>query len=318
MPAISEKTKSYFLTASKFLVLTVTFLYIVYKLSNNSILKWDDFVNSIISRGFISGYLFIFFLFFAAANWYFEILKWQTLVSSFTKIDLKTAKKQCLAALTVSLATPNRIGEYGAKAFFYESRYRKKVLLLNFYSGAIQMLVTSIFGVLGISYLLLKLKLHFSYNSLWVMASLIILAMGFAYFLKEKEFLIKGFSISKTIRFFRKISLSIKLRTIIFSGIRYAIFSSLFLGLLLFFGANIEILDAYLLIFAMYFLVSLVPTLFIFDVIIRGGVAVWLFSFVGIPELTVLSTVLAMWILNFVIPSFLGSFYVITYQSLAR
>jgi hypothetical protein len=64
----------------------------------------------------------------------------------------------------------------------------------------------------------------------------------------------------------------------------------------------------------MYFLVSVIPTFFIFDVVIRGGVAVWLFSFLGVPELVILSTVLAMWLLNFVLPALFGSFFVLTYQ----
>tara|TARA_R100000988_G_C3922152_1_gene127292 strand:- start:320 stop:586 length:267 start_codon:yes stop_codon:yes gene_type:complete len=88
--------------------------------------------------------------------------------------------------------------------------------------------------------------------------------------------------------------------------------------LLLFFGANIAFWKAIPLIFAMYFLVSILPTLFIFDVVIRGGVAVWLFSFAGVAELVVLSTVLAMWIFNFVLPSLLGSFFVLTYQPTTR
>lgn len=92
----------------------------------------------------------------------------------------------------------------------------------------------------------------------------------------------------------------------------------MFYGLLLFFGATVSFREAIPLIFAMYFLVSIVPTLFIFDVIIRGGVAVWLFSFAGIPELIVLSTVLAMWILNFVLPAFLGSFFVLTYKPIIK
>jgi hypothetical protein len=64
----------------------------------------------------------------------------------------------------------------------------------------------------------------------------------------------------------------------------------------------------------MYLLVSIVPTIFIFDVVVRGGAAVWLFSFVGISETPVLCTVLSMWILNFVIPSIVGGIFMFTYR----
>lgn len=181
----------------------------------------------------------------------------------------------------------------------------------------VQMFVTSTFGMIGLFYLVQKFNLDFSDKG-FLIIGLIAVAVVISYFLKEKDLLFKGFSIANSIRFLKKISFLVKLKNCIFSTIRYLIFSSLFFGLLLFFGADISVLEALFLIFSMYFLVSIIPTLFIFDVIIRGGVAVWLFSFAGVPEFTVLSTVLAMWLLNFVLPSLLGSFYVVTFQTTTR
>lgn len=92
----------------------------------------------------------------------------------------------------------------------------------------------------------------------------------------------------------------------------------MFYFLLLFFGAEIEFYTAMLLIFATYLLVSILPSIFIFDVVIRGGVALWLFSFEGVPDFIVLATVLSMWLFNFVIPSILGSVYIIRFQPVAQ
>ena len=312
------KTKKILFPVVKCLVLGLTFGYILYKIYTNKVLNLGDFMATIFSKGIYSIYLIITFLLFAAANWYFEIRKWQTLISSFEKIDFKTAMRQSLASLTVSLATPNRIGEYGAKAMFFESQKRKKVLLLNFYSGAMQMLVTCTFGIIGVIFLLRKINFAFHYQNLLIIGLIGVILFVFGYVLKKKEMNIKGFSIANSIRFFKNITSSIKLKTFLFSVLRYLIFSSLFYGLLLFFGSKLAISEAAFLIFTMYFLVSIVPTLFIFDVVIRGGVAVWLFSFAGVLELIVLSTVLAMWILNFVIPSLIGSYYVVTYQPITR
>ncbi len=318
MIALPHKTKQYLLVTVKVLVLAVTFGYIFYKLKNNDALYFSEFMTIILSKGIISGYYLLLFLILASANWFFEILKWQTLVSSTEKIDFKTALKQSLASLTVSLATPNRIGEYGAKALFFESRKRKKILLLNFISGAAQMLVTIFFGVFGLLYLLKNFNINFSITTLCYFGIGLILLFAIAFYFKEKELILKGFSISKTMDFLRNIPFKIKGKTILFSTVRYILFSGMFYGLFLFFGANIAFFEAMPLIFAMYLLVSILPTLFIFDVVIRGGVAVWLFSFAGVPELIVLSTVLAMWLFNFVIPSLMGSYFVLTYQPATR
>jgi hypothetical protein len=100
----------------------------------------------------------------------------------------------------------------------------------------------------------------------------------------------------------------------IYALIRYFIFSFLFYLLLLFFGVEIRFSEAVPILFSMYLFVSVIPTIFIFDLVVRGGVAVWLFSLAGVSELATLSTVLSMWLLNFVFPAIWGSFYVANYK----
>ncbi len=314
MIAIPHKTKQYLLVAAKVLVIAVTFGYIFYKISYNPSLRFADFKGTISAKASVSGYLFFLFLILATANWFFEILKWQSLVSVIEKIDFKTATKQSLASLTVSLATPNRIGEYGAKALFFPTSKRKKILLLNFISSSSQMLVTTFFGIIGLLYFLRNFNVAYSVKTLCYFGIGVILLFAVGYYFKEKELLLKGFSISKAMQFFKQIPFQIKFRAILFSVFRYVIFCGMFFGMLLFFGAEIAFFEAIATIFAMYFLVSVLPTFFIFDVVIRGGVAVWLFSFLGVPELTILSTVFAMWLFNFVLPAIFGSFFVLTYQ----
>ena len=314
MIALSHKTKQYLLATAKVLVIAVTFGYIFYKINYNSSLQFSEFKDILLAKLSVSGYLFFFFFILAAANWFFEILKWQTLVSVIGKINFYTAIKQSLASLTLSLATPNRIGEYGAKAMFFEASKRKKVLLLNFISGSFQMAVTSFFGLIGLLYFLRNFNVAYSVKTLCYFGIGIILLLAIGYYFKEKELLMKGFSISKIIQFFKQIPFHIKFKTLLFSAFRYIIFSGMFYGMLLFFGAEIAFLEAFAMIFAMYFLISVIPTFFIFDVVIRGGVAVWLFSYVAVPEFTVLSTVFAMWLFNFVLPALFGSLFVLTYQ----
>ena len=318
MTTASYKAKQYLLASAKALILVITFGYIFYKLKNNPTVDLVDFISLIQQKGSSSIYFLSLFLSLTAANWFFEILKWQTLVSTLEEINFKTAMKQSLASLTVSLATPNRVGEYGAKALFFERSKRKKILFLNFLSGTAQMLATVIFGVIGLFYFIRNFKIDYSIVSFLYFGIGLITFLSIAYYFNKKKQKNKDLTNSKAIRFFKKIPFRIKLKTIIFSIFRYIIFSGMFFCLLLFFGADIPFLEAILLIFSMYLLVSILPTLFIFDVVIRGGVAVWLFSFAGISELVVLPSVLAMWFFIFVLPSLLGSFYIVTYQPATR
>lgn len=316
--AANHKTKQYLLVLAKVSVVFITFGYIFYRLRNHAEIDVSVFVSDLISKGFTAGYFLLLFLILASLNWIFEIMKWKSLASTIQKMDFKTALKQSLAALTVSLATPNRIGDYGAKALFFEKAKRKRVLLLNLYSNAIQLLTTIVFGTIGLLYVLRKYEILYSTHAAIALVAGIVVLVGIGYFLKEKELLLKGFSIGNIFRFFRGFSNLLKIKIIVFSMFRYLVFSGIFYGLLLFFGAEIPFFTAWAMIFSMYLLVSIVPTIFIFDVVVRGGVAVWLFSFAGVSELAVLSTVLIMWIFNFVVPSIVGSYFVITYQPVAQ
>jgi len=314
MITLNHKAKQYLLIALKVFILAFTFGYIYLKITRNESLDLNDFALHVYDHDTGIGFSILLFILLASINWLFEILKWRTLVSEIQFLSLLTAMKQSLASLTVSLATPNRIGEYGAKAYFFEKDKRKNILLLTFFSNSIQMGVTSFFGIIGLILVIKKYNLSFSGIKLILVLFVIILLIIFAIVFKKQQLLIKGLSISKVISKFKNLSNQVKVKTIVFAIVRYLVFCFLFFSLLLFFGANNTLLQSIPLIFAMYLTVSVVPTVFIFDVVVRGGAALWLFSMAGISEITILCTVLSIWILNFVIPSIIGGYYLFTYK----
>lgn len=316
MFALSYKSKQYLLVALKVFILGITFSYIYLKLTQNEQLKFGEFISKIHFQK--SFFTLLFFLFLAVANWFFEVLKWKTLVSELQNISFLTSLKQSLSSLTISLATPNRIGEYGAKAYFFKKEFRKQILLQNFFHNAIQMVVTTLFGLVGLFIVLQKYESFISSKikaDNWVFGIFIFIILVFVGFIFRKQKIIfNGLTLSNIYIKWKQIPFHIKGKVFAFSVIRYLIFCFLFYWLLLFFGVEIFMVQAFPLIFTMYLLVSIVPTIFIFDVVIRGGVSVGLFSLVGVAELPVLSVVLSMWILNFVFPSLIGSYYLFTYQ----
>ena len=65
---------------------------------------------------------------------------------------------------------------------------------------------------------------------------------------------------------------------------------------------------------SMYLLASIIPSLAVFDVLIKTSVAVYLFSFLDVDELTILSISTLMWLLNFILPSMFGSYFVLNFK----
>lgn len=256
----------------------------------------------------------ILFLGLAVLNWLLEILKWKTLASTLKKLSFKKATKQSLAAHTVSLVTPNRIGEYGAKAYFFESEHRKKILLLTLFSNLNQMLVTLLMGGIGLVALIQFDAVTFSISKIMLLLATILVLVISGYIFKEKELILKGLTLGNITRFYQNLSTSVKIKTFLFSLFRYLSFSSLFFLLLNYFNAQLNLETAWPLVFAMYILVSVIPSFFVMDVVIRGGVAIWLFSLVGVSEITVVCAVMTSWLFNFVLPGIWGSFYVVIHK----
>ncbi|MEL6810200.1 MAG: hypothetical protein AAFP76_02575 [Bacteroidota bacterium] len=312
MMALSHKSKQYGLIALKVLILSLTFGYIYLKIKDGNGILLSEFLRSIQLENAFSLALF---MGFAAGNWCFEILKWRTVTLPLQRLSFHQAMRQSLAALTVSLATPNRVGEYGAKAYFFPSKQRKQVLLLNFISNGAQMLITLFLGVIGLIIVIFRFDLSVSILKVMMGIVVFLVFVIAGYIFKEKELLVKGLSLAKVGRYIQNLPVSIKIRTLLYSFLRYILFGSLFYVLLSFFGAELSALEAAPMIMAMYLLVSVIPTIFVFDVVVRGGVALWLFSLANVSEWTVLSTVVVMWVLNFVLPAIWGSFYVLTYRN---
>ncbi|NND62695.1 MAG: hypothetical protein HKN48_05830 [Flavobacteriaceae bacterium] len=311
MIALSHKSKQYGLIALKVFLLTATFLYIYHKLTDSHSVSLSDFLNSLEGGNVL---LIAVFILMAMMNWIFEILKWQSLAGTLTNISFRQAARQCLSAFTVSMITPMRVGEYGAKAIYFERKFQKRVLTLNLFSNLSQLLVTIVFGLPALIYLAVSLDLPFSNTKLGMGVIGIFIVAILMYIFRKKSLVFKGLSLNRIATFFMELPFSVKFKTILFSFLRYLVFSSLFLVLLNYFGIDISWFKALPLIYAMYLLVSLAPTILLLDVVIRGGVAVWLFSLIGVNEWPVLCVVLSMWLLNFVLPALWGSYYILTYR----
>ncbi|MFK7781147.1 lysylphosphatidylglycerol synthase domain-containing protein [Psychroserpens sp.] len=313
--SLPYKTKQFFLVLIKLSIVVGAFYFIYKKLAENEDLDFHVFIEFLRENDVFSIKTILFLLFLTILNWFLEILKWKTLVATIEKISFKNAFEQSLGSLTASLFTPNRIGEYGAKAIYFSSGKRKKIVLLNFMGNVMQMTTTVIFGCIGLWILNSKYDLQINYfKTSRFLAISIVLVIFTVFGLKQNKFKIKGFSIERLIGFFKSISTKTKILSMAFSILRYAVFSFQFYYLLHVFGVNVSYYNAMIVITSMYLLASIIPSVFIFDVVIKSSVAVYLFSIVGVNDFTTLSIVTLMWLLNFVLPSVFGSYYVLNFN----
>ena len=244
-------------------------------------------------------------------NWLVEILKWWRLAVMVQPTSFVQAMKQSLSSLTVSLITPNRIGEYGAKALYFRRKDRSRVILLNFISNFSQMSTTILFGVLGFwwvyeSFPGLNLK---EINVMKI--GLFALTIGIGLVIIGK--LWRGFY-SKLIRDLQSVRNRTLLDVFVLSLLKYLVFSHQFYFLLVLFGVDLGYLECMSLLSLSYLISSLIPGFVIFDWLVKGSVAVAVFGRFGVDEILVLSITSVMWLLNFGLPSLVGTLYVMAFK----
>lgn len=309
------KTKQFFFVLIKLSIVVSAFYFIYKKLTNNDSLQFSVFADFLSKKNLFTPKNIILLFFLSFFNWFLEILKWKTLVSFVKKITFKNALEQSLGALTASLFTPNRVGEYGAKAMCYPANIRKRIVLINLLSNLLQMTVTVILGLIGFYFLITTYKVNLDYYklaSVFAISLMVVFLIGFG--IKKSKLSIKGFSLEKVKQFILKFPRDKIVSGFLLSLLRYAIFSFQFYFLLQLFDINITYRSAMMIITSMYLLASIIPSIFIFDVVIKGSVALYLFALIDVNELTILSIITIMWLFNFVLPSVFGSFYVLNFN----
>lgn len=309
------KSKQFFIAIIKLTIIVGASYYIYNRLIKNSDLSFSEFSSFLTQNDVFSIKNVSVLLIFTFFNWFFEILKWKHLVHCIKKISFCDALEQSLGGLTASLITPSRIGDYGAKAIYYARTERKKIVLLNLLSNVNQMAVTTIIGFIGlmIFYSKYDLDIDFKYVSRFLV--LIVIVGLFLFFgLKQSKLRIRGNSIEQLLIFIKNIPTRTHLLNFSFSFFRYCIFSFQFYFLLLIFGVSMDYKTAIIAISSMYLLASVVPSLAVFDVLIKTSAAVFLFGILGVDELTILSICTLMWLLNFILPSIFGSYFVLNFK----
>ena len=312
---LSYKSKQFFIAIIKLSIIVGASYYIYNKLLNNENLDFSEFISFLTKIDAFSTKNIVFLLFLTIFNWFFEILKWRILVSTIKKISFFEALEQSLGGLTASLITPNRIGDYGAKAIYFEKQYRKRIVFLNLMGNVSQMTITTILGIIGVVIFYSTYDLDLNYQKILRIFIIIVIVVSFSIFgLQRSRFKIKGFSIEHLIEFIKNLPQRIHISNLGLSFIRYLIFSFQFYFFLQIFGVDIDYKSAMIVLSSSYLLASIVPSLAVFDVLIKTGAAVYLFSFLGVNELTILCISTLMWLLNFILPSMFGSYFVLNFK----
>ena len=79
---------------------------------------------------------------------------------------------------------------------------------------------------------------------------------------------------------------------------------------------EVAYVDSMILITTMLFIVSIIPSIAITEIGVRGSVALFLFGLVSSNTIGILSSAFVMWVINLLLPAMLGTIFIFTLKFL--
>lgn len=274
------------------------------------------------------------FLFFALAalalmplNWTIEALKWKLVASRKEEITLATALKAIFAGATISSISPNRTGEFLGRVFVLKKHSFWEGVLITVVGSYAQTFATFFFGINSAYILWLPFSLSFDTLTIYLIHSIFILSwvffisgLLFYYRISIVQLFVpqKWIKVHKVLRVIADISNNTLTKVLTYSLIRYLVFTTQFILLLI--GADIEIgvFHMAMLVAVMFVINTIRPSIALLEVGLRGWTAAVVFEFYykivlgydWYPSVEVIAATGVIWLINIVLPSIIGLVFI--------
>ena len=281
--------------------------------------RWQQIKNSWQSRKFLA------VIFLMLVNWGIEAKKWQLLVSHVQQFSFIKAFKSVLAGCSITMLTPNRIGEYGGRILFLNEENRIKAISLNIASSISQLLVTMVMGCGGLIFL--RFFSHNNSNALTVLPDfwgnvliyfsisgtvlLFLFYIRLAWLVRLIEKVPAFTRVIKHITVLDEFSASQLLTILSLSLLRYLVFVLQYVLLLQVLQVNIEVGLSFWLISVFYLVMAVAPTIGFLELPVRAKASMELMKLYSTNTLGIETAALAIWLINLVIPALIGSLLIL-------
>ena len=289
-----------------------------------------DSFNELISQPYVT-ILFTWTIILMVVNWGIESLKWQFLMNKVERISFLKSYEAVLSGISVSIFTPNRVGEWFGRVFIMRKANPWKGVFITMIGSFSQLLITIIIGAVSLVFYI-PIYFHdaafYSNYLLYGLVLLVLVIIGSLLLIFLNVNALPGFVsrfISKRFVHFNEylnvISYysTLELITVmVFSFLRYCVFAMQFYILLMMFSVHIPFLHGIMIISMIFFVMTAIPTVTLAELGIRGSVALQLiglyFERMGTItdkiEIGILSSTSTLWLINLAIPALLGTLFV--------
>ena len=289
-----------------------------------------DSFNDLISQPYVT-ILFIWTVALMLVNWGIESLKWQYLMNKAERISFLKSYEAILSGISVSIFTPNRVGEWFGRVFIMKKANPWKGVFITMIGSFSQLLITIIIGAISLVFYIPTYFHDAAFYSNYLLYGLILLVLvitgsllliflnitsipSFINRLIKKRFV----HFNEYINVISTYSTFELITVLIFSLLRYSVFTMQFYILLMMFSVKIPFFHGMMIISMIFFVMTAIPTVTLAELGIRGSVALQLiglyFERMGTLsdkiEIGILSATSTLWVINLAFPALLGTLFV--------
>ncbi len=255
-------------------------------------------------------------------NWGIEAVKWRNLLIPFVRIGPLLAFKATIAGTSLALISPNRTGEFVGRVMFLQPEMRVRGAVATMLGGIAQFVVTLFAGALAL--------LAISQSSGWeegqvapLLGALALLtgtcAIFAVVFYSDPGLLLRILVRIPYVErwhgelaILEQYSLGQLLQILLLSFLRYLVFTGQFVLLLVIFENGPSVLHAILAVPVIFLVSTIIPTVLLTELGVRGSVALAVLTPVGAADGTILLATFAIWLMNLMVPAIAGSLILIT------
>jgi hypothetical protein len=256
-------------------------------------------------------------------NWGLETLKWKVLLKHLHRISFWEGFKAILSGVAFALNTPNRIGEYGGRVLFIPEGKRVRAVSLTLAGSFSQLLVTLLFGSIGLYLLKNRIVGTETFTSLqvWITVFQVLVffltLMGFIIYFRL-GWLIKGIDklpgiqkYTRHIAVLEEMNVSILLNVLILSLLRFLVFIIQYNLMLQLMQVEIGWWPGFWAISVLFLLLATVPTIAMLELGLRWEYSIMLLGLFSPHVLGIYAAATGIWLINLVVPALAGSLFML-------
>ncbi|OWY25831.1 hypothetical protein C7N43_32005 [Sphingobacteriales bacterium UPWRP_1] len=271
---------------------------------------------SVVVRRALGGWQVLYLLAAVAlvgVNWGIEALKWQRLLLPLERLGFKEALGSVLCGVSFSMLTPNRTGEYGGRILTLRQSNKWQAVTVALSGSFAQLLANVGFSASGFAaFCILFIGVA---GQIWVIGVATLLwlfTIALLCFFGQnrlpqtllqwkKTAFVAPFTVV-----LQQTSRSTLVMALVLSGLRYLVYLLQYRLLLCAFGVCLTWPQSWMLIGSIFFVQTLVPSVAIAELGIRGNLALYFLGFVTTAQAGVLGAACTLWVLNLALPALAG------------